>query len=109
MKKILIVLFGVLIFQGYVFAESWEDRAAKKLPGVLKTQMIPLVGIRPLGGTPRIHGSWGRVIMRPIMGLLTVLGPAPRTIPVIEMVGRMRLQRQRHVSCGVLINLDMFV
>ena len=25
MKKLLIVLFGVLAFQGFVFAESWED------------------------------------------------------------------------------------
>ena len=25
MKKILIVLFGVLTFQGHVFAESWVD------------------------------------------------------------------------------------
>ena len=32
MKKLLIVLFGVLAFQGYVFAESWEDRAASKTP-----------------------------------------------------------------------------
>ena len=30
MKKLPIVLFGVLIFQGYVFAESWEERAASK-------------------------------------------------------------------------------
>ena len=32
MKKILIVLFGLLVFQGYVFAETWEDRAANKTP-----------------------------------------------------------------------------
>ena len=32
MKKILIILFGVLAFQGYVFAESWEERAASKTP-----------------------------------------------------------------------------
>ena len=32
MKEILIVLFGVLAFQGYVFAESWEERAARKAP-----------------------------------------------------------------------------
>ena len=32
MKKLLIVLFGVLIIQGYVFAESWEERAASKTP-----------------------------------------------------------------------------
>ena len=32
MKKLLIVLFGVLIFQGHVFAESWEERAARKAP-----------------------------------------------------------------------------
>ena len=32
MKKILIVLFGVLAIQGYVFAESWEERAASKTP-----------------------------------------------------------------------------
>ena len=32
MKKILIVLFGVLVFQGHVFAESWEERAASKTP-----------------------------------------------------------------------------
>ena len=32
MKKILIVLFGVLVFQGYVFAESWEDRAERMAP-----------------------------------------------------------------------------
>ena len=30
MSKMLIVLFGVLVFQGYVFAETWEDRAANK-------------------------------------------------------------------------------
>ena len=32
MKKILIVLFGVLAFQGHVFAESWEERAARMAP-----------------------------------------------------------------------------
>ena len=32
MRKMLIVLFGVLVFQGYVFAETWEDRAANKTP-----------------------------------------------------------------------------
>ena len=32
MKKLLIVLFGLLAFQGYVFAESWEERAASKTP-----------------------------------------------------------------------------
>ena len=32
MKKLLIVLFGVLAFQGFVFAESWEERAASKTP-----------------------------------------------------------------------------
>jgi len=31
MKKILIVLFGVLAFQSTVFAETWEDRAANKV------------------------------------------------------------------------------
>ena len=30
MKKILIVLFGVLAFQAHVFAESWEERTARK-------------------------------------------------------------------------------
>ena len=32
MKKILIVLFGVLTFQAHVFAASWEERAARKPP-----------------------------------------------------------------------------
>ena len=32
MRKMLIVLFGVLAFQSYVFAETWEDRAANKTP-----------------------------------------------------------------------------
>ena len=32
MKKLLIVLYGVLVFQGYVFAESWEERASSKTP-----------------------------------------------------------------------------
>ena len=32
MKKMLIVLFGVLAFQGTVFAETWEDRAVNKTP-----------------------------------------------------------------------------
>ena len=31
MKKMLIVLFGVLAFQITVFAETWEDRAANKV------------------------------------------------------------------------------
>ena len=29
MKKMLIVLFGMMLCQGYVFAETWKDRAAK--------------------------------------------------------------------------------
>ena len=29
-RKILVVLCGLLAFQGYVFAETWEDRAANK-------------------------------------------------------------------------------
>ena len=32
MKKLLVVLFGMLIFQGYVFAETWEERAERKAP-----------------------------------------------------------------------------
>ena len=31
-RKMLVVLCGVLAFQGYVFAETWEDRAASKTP-----------------------------------------------------------------------------
>ena len=30
MKKILIVLLGMLVFQSNVWAETWEDRAARK-------------------------------------------------------------------------------
>ena len=29
-RKMLVVLCGVLAFQGYVFAETWEDRDANK-------------------------------------------------------------------------------
>ena len=29
-RKMLVVLCGVFAFQGYVFAETWEDRAANK-------------------------------------------------------------------------------
>ncbi len=32
MRKFLIVLFGLVAFQGYVFAETWEERAANKTP-----------------------------------------------------------------------------
>ena len=32
MTRILIVLCGLLAFQGNVFAETWEDRAASKTP-----------------------------------------------------------------------------
>ena len=32
MKKLLIALLGALAFQGYVFAASWEERAASKTP-----------------------------------------------------------------------------
>ena len=31
-NKILVVVCGLLAFQGYVFAETWEDRAANKTP-----------------------------------------------------------------------------
>ena len=30
-RKMLVVLCGLLLFQGYVFAETWEDRAANKV------------------------------------------------------------------------------
>ena len=53
MKKLLIVLFGVLAFQGYVFAESWEDFGPQVIPlGVLIFQMILLVGIVQSNGIP---------------------------------------------------------
>jgi hypothetical protein len=32
MKKMLVVLSGVLAIQGYAFAESWQDRATNKTP-----------------------------------------------------------------------------
>ena len=32
MKKILIMLFGVLAFQVHVLAGSWEERAARMAP-----------------------------------------------------------------------------
>ena len=32
MKKILIVLIGVLAFQVHVLAESWEERAEREAP-----------------------------------------------------------------------------
>ena len=56
MKRILIVLCGLLAFQGYVFAESWQDRAANKTPGVVNFLMILLAGIHRLDGILRIHG-----------------------------------------------------
>ena len=31
-RKILVVVCGLLAFQGYVFAETWEERAANKTP-----------------------------------------------------------------------------
>ena len=31
-RKILVVVCGLLAFQGYVFAETWQDRAANKTP-----------------------------------------------------------------------------
>ena len=31
-RKILVVVCGLLAFQGYVFAETWEDRAARNAP-----------------------------------------------------------------------------
>ena len=31
-RKMLVVLCGLLLFQSYVFAETWEDRAANKTP-----------------------------------------------------------------------------
>ena len=40
MKKILIVLFGVLGFQGHVIAESWEERAAQMLNSTLSKSVI---------------------------------------------------------------------
>ena len=32
MKKMLLVLFGVLVVQSHTFAETWQDRAANKTP-----------------------------------------------------------------------------
>ena len=49
MKKILIVLFGVLAFQGYVFAESWEDRAANKTPWSVEFHDDPVCWNPPVG------------------------------------------------------------
>ena len=36
MKKVLIVLFGVLVLQSYVFAETWEERTARNVPWSVK-------------------------------------------------------------------------
>ena len=76
---------------------------------VLSLLMILFVGIHQLGGTPIILGLWEREITMPIMGLPIVLGPVPKMIPAIRMDGGMRLERQLHVNCAVLINSKSFV
>ena len=49
MKKLLIVLFGVLAFQGYVFAESWEGRAERMAPWSSDFPDDPACGNPPVG------------------------------------------------------------
>ena len=59
MKKILIVLFGVLAFQGYVFAESWEERAANKTPWSADFPDDPACWNPPIGWNAENHVDRG--------------------------------------------------
>ena len=63
-----------------------------RLLGVLSFLMIPCAGIHQLDGTPRIHGSWGRVIMLVMMAFPTALECAQRTIPAIGLDGKIRIR-----------------
>ena len=48
-NKMLVVLIGVLAFQGTVFAESWEDRAARKAPWSAEFSDDPACWNPPVG------------------------------------------------------------
>ena len=109
MKKMLIVLFGVLAFQSYVFAETWEDRAANKVAWSAENPDDPACWNPPVGWNTDNPWIVGKGDHEAYYGLANCVGPAPKMTPVTKMVGRIRLQRQRHVSCGASINLDMFV
>ena len=96
MKKILIVLFGVLIFQGYVFAETWEDCAANKAAWSAEFPNDPACWNPPVGrntDNPWIVGK-GDVETRPIPGSLTVLESVRKMILATMMVGGMTLRVQ---------------
>jgi len=58
MRKMLIVLFGVLAFQGTVFAETWEDRAANKIPSWWKAETVLnsiMKGFAPTGQPRKLY------------------------------------------------------
>ena len=48
-RKILVVVCGLLAFQGYVFAETWEDRAANKTPWSAEFADDPVCWNPPVG------------------------------------------------------------
>ncbi|SVB38039.1 uncharacterized protein METZ01_LOCUS190893, partial [marine metagenome] len=103
----LLVLFGMLVVQSYTFAETWQDRAANKTPWSAEFADDPACWNPPVGWNSENPWVVGKGDQRPIMGLPTVLEPVPRMTPVTKMVGKIRMQRQQHVSCGVLISLDI--
>ena len=67
-NKILVVLCGLLLFQSYVFAETWEDRAANKTPWRAEFAADPAGWNPPVSWNTENLGLSGSVITRLTMG-----------------------------------------
>ena len=89
--KILVVVCGLLAFQGYVFAEFWEDRAANKTPWSAEFPDDQVCWNPPIW--PNNENSW---IVRKgdnpaYDGLRDCLQYAQKTTPVIWTVRKIRM------------------
>ena len=77
--------------------------------GVLNFQMIPPVRTHPSGGTPKIHGSWVRVIAMVMMAFATVLECVQRTTRAIVLDGKMRMRHQPRVRLEVQARVEKVI
>ena len=92
MKKILIVLFGLLVFQGYVFAESWEERAERKAPWSADFPDDPACWNRAVEWNtvnPWLVGIGSHFLYEDFADCLEY---APKTTLAIALGGRMKIQ-----------------
>ena len=100
-RKMLVVLCGLLLFQSYVFAETWEDRAANKTPWSAEFADDPACWNPPVSWNTENPWIVGKGDHEAYYGLANCFRVCAENDTCYKDGWQ---ERQRPASCGGLIN-----